>query len=84
MKIKYFAWIRERLGKDEEDVQLPSHVINIDTLLEWLKGRDAVFEGIMQQPGLIRVALDQEHAPDRNTSIVGVNEVALFPPMTGG
>ena len=84
MKLIYFSWIKERLDLDEEEVELPQNVTNVAGLFEWLASRGEVFEAILQQPEIIRVALDHQHAPDREASLAGVKEIALFPPMTGG
>ncbi len=84
MKLVYFSWIRERVGFGEEEVELPAEVTTIATLFEWLKSRGEEFEAFLQQPDIIRVALDMEHENDRNASLEGISEIALFPPMTGG
>ena len=84
MKLVYFSWIRERIGTGEEDVTLPENVDTIASLLDWLKSRSEEFEAALEYPDVVRIALDQEHVDDRETSIIGVKEIALFPPMTGG
>lgn len=81
--MKYFAWVRERIGKDEETLEIPDHVITVRDLLLWLKTLDEGYENALQYPEVIRVALDQEHA-DHKEHIAGAREIALFPPMTGG
>ena len=52
-------------------------------LLLWLKGRGEEYENALQYPDVIRVAINQEHV-DHRESLAGANEIALFPPMTGG
>ena len=84
MKILYFSWIRERVGLDEEELDLPAHVTTVADLFGWLRTRGEEFEGFLNQPEIIRVALDRQHADDQNSSLIGVREIALFPPMTGG
>lgn len=84
MKLIYFSWIRERIGTGEEEVSLPENVNTIASLFEWLKSRGEEFEAALEYPDVVRVALDQEHVDDRQTSLSGVKEIALFPPMTGG
>ncbi|PCI04485.1 MAG: molybdopterin converting factor subunit 1 [Hyphomicrobiales bacterium] len=84
MKLVYFSWIRERIGTGEEDVTLPDGVDTIASLLDWLKSRGEEFEAALEHPDVVRIALDHEHVDDRETSLEGVKEVALFPPMTGG
>lgn len=83
MKLKYFAWVRERIGMAEEEVELPGEVVSARDLLEWLKGRGEGYAHALQDPRSIRVAINQEHA-DHADRIAGAREVALFPPMTGG
>lgn len=83
MKLVYFAWVRERIGKNEEEIALPRHVSTVRDLLSFLKGRGQGYEAALQYPDVIRVAIDQEHA-DHRESLAGAREIALFPPMTGG
>lgn len=83
MKLIYFAWVRERIGKPEEDVDLPESVKTVADLLRWLKSRGEEYEHALQYPDVIRVAIDQEHV-DHRESLEGAREIALFPPMTGG
>ena len=83
MKLIYFAWVRERIGKPEEDVALPGDVKTVADLLRWLRSRGEEYEHALQYPDVIRVAIKQEHV-DHRESLAGANEIALFPPMTGG
>lgn len=83
MRLIYFAWVRERIGKSEEDVELPAEVTTVAELLAWLKSRGGEYENALQHPRSIRVAINQEHV-DHREKIDGAREIALFPPMTGG
>ena len=83
MKLRYFAWVRERIGKAEEELDLPAHVATTTDLLAWLKGRGEEYEWALEKAEFIRVAVDQAHAAP-GTPLAGIREVALFPPMTGG
>lgn len=83
MKIVYFAWVRERVGLTEEEIDPPGAVTTVGELVDWLKQRGPEYEHAFAEPKAIRVALDRVHA-DRATPIAGAREVALFPPMTGG
>ncbi|MGB3418534.1 MAG: molybdopterin converting factor subunit 1 [Mesorhizobium sp.] len=83
MKLIYFAWVRERIGKQEEEVELPVSVATVADLLQWLRARGEEYENALQQPQVIRVAIDREHV-DHAQEIAGAREIALFPPMTGG
>ena len=83
MKIRYFAWLRERLNRGEEDVDLPAEVLTVGDLIQWLRDRDEAADLAMQKPQLIKAALDAEIVP--HTALIGnAKVIALFPPMTGG
>jgi sulfur-carrier protein len=83
MKLIYFAWVRERIGKPGEDVVLPEEVTTVADLLRWLRSRGEEYEHALQYPDVIRVAINHEHV-DHHESLAGASEIALFPPMTGG
>ncbi|MCB1466117.1 MAG: molybdopterin converting factor subunit 1 [Rhizobiaceae bacterium] len=83
MKLIYFAWVRERIGKSEEDIDVPSSIRTVGDLLDWLKSRGEGYEQALQVPQAIRVAINQEHV-QHNEPVAGAREIALFPPMTGG
>ena len=84
MKLVYFAWLRERLGVDEETVVLPKDVKTVSNLFDWLKSRDEVFADVFEHSDIIQVAVNQKHERDRSASLSNATEIALFPPMTGG
>jgi molybdopterin synthase sulfur carrier subunit len=83
MKVLYFAWLRERLNRGEEDVAPPASVVTVGDLIAWLRTRDESADLAMQKPELIRAALDTKIV-DHATPLNGASVVALFPPMTGG
>ncbi|WP_350335042.1 molybdopterin converting factor subunit 1 [Coralliovum pocilloporae] len=83
MKLLYFAWIRERIGVGDEEVELPDSVETVADLLSWLRSRDETYAYAFEQAELVRVALDQTHA-DHADPLGQAREVAFFPPMTGG
>ena len=82
-RLIYIAWVRERIGKPSEDVELPKDVRTVGDLLTWLRARGEEYEAALQRPEVIRVAIDQEHV-DHKEPVAGAREIALFPPMTGG
>jgi molybdopterin synthase sulfur carrier subunit len=82
-KLIYFAWVRERIGKPSEEVELPAEVKTVRDLLGWLKGRGEEYEEALRFPEAIRVAINQEHVK-HGTALAGAREIGLFPPMTGG
>lgn len=83
MKLVYFAWVRERIGKAEEDLDLPANVNTVSDLLVYLRERGEEYRNALGRPDIIRVAIDHEHV-DHNHEIASAREIALFPPMTGG
>jgi molybdopterin synthase sulfur carrier subunit len=83
MKVKYFAWVRERIGIAEEMVEPPAGVRTVDDLIGWLSTRGETYAYAFEKPKVIRAAIDHTHVkPD--TMISGAREIAFFPPMTGG
>lgn len=83
MKILYFAWIRERVGKAEEELSLPATVQTVGDLVQWLKGRGEEYAYAFDNPKVVRAALDRVHVKPE-AKLAGAREIALFPPMTGG
>lgn len=82
-KLVYFAWVRERIGKGEEDIDLPDHVKTAGDLIAHLATLGEEYENALQFPKVIRVAVNQEHV-EHDEPIAGAREIGLFPPMTGG
>ena len=83
MKVLYFAWVRERVGKAEETVAPPSNVRTVSDLMQWLVARGDEYADAFATPRVIRAAIDHTHVkPD--AAIAGAREIAFFPPMTGG
>jgi sulfur-carrier protein len=83
LKVLYFAWVRERVGKAEEIVEPPEAVRTVGDLIGWLATRGDLYAHAFETPHLIRAAIDHTHVrPD--AAISGAREIALFPPMTGG
>jgi len=83
MKVVYFAWVRERIGKGEEQLAPPADVVTAADLIVWLSQRGEGYAYAFENPNMIRVALDRSHVK-HDAPIAGAREVALFPPMTGG
>jgi molybdopterin synthase sulfur carrier subunit len=79
----YFAWVRERIGKPEEQIELPETVVSVRDLLNHLKSLGEEYENALQYPDVIRVAINQEHV-EHSEKIAGAREIGIFPPMTGG
>lgn len=83
VKLRYFAWVRERIGTAEEEIELPANLNTVRDLLLWLQSRDDGYAEALRHPEAIRVAINQEHV-DHKERLEGAREIALFPPMTGG
>lgn len=83
MKVMYFAWVRERIGKAEETIEPPAAVQTVGDLIAWLTARGDEYAHAFETPKVIRAAIDHTHVrPD--AAIAGAREIAFFPPMTGG
>ncbi len=83
VRLVYFAWVRERIGKPEETVALPAGVVTIADLVAWQKTRGEEYAYAFENGHLIRAALDKAHAR-HDAPLAGAREIAFFPPMTGG
>jgi molybdopterin synthase sulfur carrier subunit len=83
MKLLYFAWLRTRIGKAEETLDPPSSVSSVAELIEWLKSRGPSYAEALKNPKLVRVAVNREYVTFDQT-IKPDDEIALFPPVTGG
>lgn len=81
--LRYFAWVREKTGIAEEEVELPSTIETVGDLLLWQKSRDERFAHAFEEHEVIRAAVDRKHR-EADASISGAREIAFFPPMTGG
>jgi sulfur-carrier protein len=83
LKLLYFAWVRERIGKPEEEIDPPAGVRTVAELVAWLSGRGEEYAYAFENAKVIRAAIDRNHVqPD--AQIAGAHEIAFFPPMTGG
>jgi len=81
--LRYFAWVRERIGKTDEVVDLPAEVRTVGELVAWLSRRGEEYAYAFENPQVVRAALDRTHVrPD--AAVAGAREIAFFPPMTGG
>jgi molybdopterin synthase sulfur carrier subunit len=83
VKLRYFAWVRERVGKTEEDLDPPAAVATVGELVDWLVQRGEGYAYAFENPKVIRAAIDKNHVR-ADARIAGAAEIAFFPPMTGG
>ncbi len=83
MKILYFAWLRTRVGLGQEQVEPPPEVNTVRGLVDWLKERGPGHAAALDDLSAVRVAVNQEFA-EWDHPVAADDEVALFPPVTGG
>ena len=83
MKLLYFAWLRARIGCAEEDVELPREVRDVAGLLEWLQSRGGSYAEALRDLSVVRVAVNRDYVGGEHPVREG-DEVAIFPPVTGG
>jgi len=83
MKLLYFAWLRTKLGLAEEEIVPPEEVCDVASLMVWMRGRGPAFAAALGNLALIRVAVNQTYARPHHPVAAG-DEIALFPPVTGG
>jgi len=81
--LRYFAWVRERIGKTEEVVDLPSGLLTVGDVVAWLAGRGEEYAYAFENPKVVRAAIDRAHVR-ADAAVAGAREIAFFPPMTGG
>lgn len=83
MKLVYFAWVRERVGKAEEVIDPPADVMTVAELIVWLSAKGENYAHAFERGSVIRAAIDRSHVK-HDASVAGAREIAFFPPMTGG
>jgi molybdopterin synthase sulfur carrier subunit len=83
VKLSYFAWVRERIGKTEETLALPENVKTVADLIAWLSARGEEYAYAFESAATIRAAIDRKHVK-HDAPVAEAREIAFFPPMTGG
>ena len=83
LTILYFAWLRERTGTAEESVTPPADIGTVGELIDWLEQRSPGYASAFANRRTVRCAVNQEFA-EPTTRIGPGDEVAFFPPVTGG
>ena len=83
IRLRYFAWVRERIGKTEEEIALPADIATVAELMAWLADQGEQYAYAFENPKVIRAAIDRNHVRGE-APIEGAGEIAFFPPMTGG
>ena len=83
MRALYFAWVRERIGKTEEELAPPSNIKTVGELMNWLSGQGENYAAAFANIKSMRAALDRTHVK-HDALFANAREIAFFPPMTGG
>jgi len=83
IRLLYFAWVRERIGRAEEEVALPPEVRTVADLCDWLAARSEGHAMALADRDRLRLAVNQDYA-DWSAPLAAGDEVAIFPPVTGG
>ena len=83
MRLLYFARVREAIGRDGEEIELPAGVTTVAALVDWLSGRGGGYAEAFADRARLRAAVDQ-HFVGLDAALGAAREVALFPPVTGG
>jgi molybdopterin synthase sulfur carrier subunit len=83
MKLLYFAWLRTKIGTAEETIDPPGNITTVAELIDWLKARGANYQDALKNPKLVRVAVNRESVGAEHRIKPG-DEIAFFPPVTGG
>ena len=83
MIIKYFSWIKEHVGKSEELIELTDHINNVNELINYLNETDQKYSLIFEKKELIKIAVNKTYS-SFDTHISNNDEIAFFPPVTGG
>lgn len=83
MTLVYFAWVRQKIGIAQESFPAPPGVKTVEDLIAHLQRRGGGYGEVFADPARLRAAVNQEHAPF-DTALSPDDEVAFFPPVTGG
>ncbi len=82
-RILYFAWVREKIGVAEDEMAIPESVADVAGLIEHLAARGAGYAAAFANRKSVRCAVDQEFV-SVDAPVAGAQEIAFFPPVTGG
>ena len=83
MKILYFSWLKEKIGLNSQEIIKPENVETVGDLIAFLKEKSENHKNAFSDLNSIKVAVNQEFA-DLEKKIKEKDEIAFFPPVTGG
>jgi sulfur-carrier protein len=83
MRIKYYAWLKDKLGCEEEEITLPAGVNTVGRLIEWLPERGPRYEEAFEFIEVCKVAVNQAYVLN-DQPIKDDDEVIIYPPVAGG
>lgn len=83
VKLLYFAWVRQKVGVSEEEFAAPADVHTVSQLIDALRARGPGYDEAFRDLARLRCAVNQTHA-GFDTALKPGDEVAFFPPVTGG
>ena len=83
MKLIYFAWVREKVGTAREELAPPAEIATVGQLIQWLAARGDNYAAAFDDAARVRVAVNQDYAT-MDQPVGADDEVAFFPPVTGG
>ena len=83
MKLVYFSWVREKIGSSGEELNPPLEIKTVEDLLNWLCTRGEGYKSAFADTSIIRAAVNEEYVK-MDATIGPDDEVAFFPPVTGG
>lgn len=84
MKLLYFAWFKDHTGVSEENINLPSSIKTINDLISWLENKDQKYKKIFSNKSILNIAINHKIAQAHDLAVNDSDEVAFFPPVTGG
>jgi len=83
MVVKYFSWIKEHIGKGEEVIDLPADITTIKELISYLEKLNDNYRSAFEKKNLIKIAINKSYS-SLDDKIDNNDEIAFFPPVTGG
>jgi len=83
MQIKYFSWVKDQIGEESENITITENIITVKDLINYLKKKNDKYAKAFADDSVIRCAVNME-VTDLNHKISDNDEIAFFPPMTGG